>query len=93
MLPTVEAAEIDALRDRVRANRELPPPATRRELRKRAGLSLQDIGDALGVTRTAVLFWEQGTRRPGKRTLARYADILAMLAAETAAPRPPRGPT
>ena len=45
-----------------------------RYLRSRSGLTLQDLGDRLGVTRGAVWAWETGQKRPN-------ADRLPALAA------------
>ena len=36
-----------------------------RELRKALGWTQQRLAEACGVTRRAVIFWEQGQREPG----------------------------
>lgn len=69
---------------RGRARRRLPGPAARRQLRVRAGLSQQDIADALHVTRAAVAQWEAGRRTP--RRAAEYLALLDWLAREALAP-------
>jgi transcriptional regulator with XRE-family HTH domain len=56
--------------------RRLPRPAARRALRMTAGLRLQDIADACGVTLQTVWRWEQGLRQPRVGNLERYAEIL-----------------
>lgn len=55
--------------------RELPPTERRRSIRERAGLSLNDVAGALGVTAQAVLHWERGGT-PHATRLASYVDLL-----------------
>lgn len=57
----------------------LPAPAERRAIRKRAGLSMRNLGDELGVTSTAVRLWETGQRNVSPEFLARYVAILEDL--------------
>jgi transcriptional regulator with XRE-family HTH domain len=45
-----------------------------RKLRKSAGLSINDMGRAMGVDRSAVSHWERGMCRP--RDLVRYARAV-----------------
>jgi DNA-binding transcriptional regulator YiaG len=76
----------EALRERldsVRAQRRLPAPAVRREIRERVGLSQADVARALGVTREAVAYWERGQRVPKAGTAARYLELLDRLAQES----------
>lgn len=47
-----------------------------RAARKAAGLTLQRLADMLGVSRTAVGFWEKGRSRPKPETVARIKSIL-----------------
>jgi transcriptional regulator with XRE-family HTH domain len=61
---------------RVRARRRLPPPAKQRLIRELAGLSQEDIAQALGCTRMAVSLWESGRRTPRPPLLARYVALL-----------------
>ena len=61
------------------AHRELPSPETRRALRREAGLSLADIGRAVGVTRQAVSGWESGRRTPRGHLLVAYVAVLRQL--------------
>jgi DNA-binding transcriptional regulator YiaG len=65
--------------DRVEARQELPPPALRRALRRAAGVSLDDVGAAVGVTGQAVWWWEQGKREPNDENLVRYLELLREL--------------
>lgn len=76
-------ATAEMIRTRLNIRRALPTPDRCRELRENAGLSQQDIAEAVGVTRQAVGHWESGIRRPRGTALARYVEALAVL--ETAA--------
>ena len=71
--------EVAALVRQVRQSRSLPPPALRREIRRAAGLSLEQVASAVGVSRQAVAHWEAGTRRPRASHLALYLDLLEQL--------------
>ena len=57
----------------------LPPPARRREIRVASQLSLQDIADLLGVTRSAVSRWERDERRPSGATRRSYIRASGSL--------------
>ena len=77
--------EDEVLRKRlatVRAQRRLPAPVVRREIRERVGLSQADVARVLGVTREAVAYWERGLRVPKAGTAARYLELLDRLAQE-----------
>lgn len=63
----------------MRARSSLPAPERRAELRKAAGLTLQEVADAIGVTRGAVWHWEQGTRAPSGSHLSLYLDALGVF--------------
>jgi transcriptional regulator with XRE-family HTH domain len=65
--------------EQARIRRQLPPPAARRQLRERAGLSQRDIAQALGVTREAVALWELGARTPRPSTAGKYLVLLDRL--------------
>jgi DNA-binding transcriptional regulator YiaG len=67
---------------RARARKSLPAPSARRLLREQAGLSQQDVADAIGVTPAAVSYWETGTREPRAAHLPRYLEILQRCARE-----------
>ena len=71
---------LDVLDDeltRVRARGELPPPALRRLLRERAGLTQAALARALGVHRAVLSRWETGERTP--RDVSPYLDALRRL--------------
>ena len=50
--------------------------------RKRAGLTQQELADALGVTQAAVANWETGRRCPPVKTLLRLAEALGCTIAD-----------
>ena len=88
MTPT-RAEPTSSLADDVRAVREIPDPAKRREIRKKARLSLAQIGRYIGVSSSAVWQWEMlKDLLPVTDNTVRYARLLAELAlpqrAETA---------
>jgi transcriptional regulator with XRE-family HTH domain len=51
-----------------------------RAAREDAGLSQEALGAKLGVTQTAVSYWEAGKRDPGVADLLRIADALSVTA-------------
>jgi transcriptional regulator with XRE-family HTH domain len=59
--------------------KRLPPPAMRRALRLGAGLTLQEVGELVGVHRSCVLRWETGAREPTGRRRIRYSEVLTEL--------------
>jgi DNA-binding XRE family transcriptional regulator len=72
----------EELRAQLHARRELPPPERRRELRQKARLSQQWVGDKVGVSREAIAMYEAGTRsgpRQGTPQRERYLDLLEAL--------------
>lgn len=56
--------------------RRLPSPEARRALRLAAGLRLQDVADAVGVTVGTAWYWEYGLHEPRLRNRERYAELL-----------------
>lgn len=72
---------IDVLVAEINASKLLPAPAGRRALRVSAGVSLERVGQACGVTRQAVWTWEHGLRTPRGENLRRYIQVLAALKA------------
>jgi transcriptional regulator with XRE-family HTH domain len=71
---------VDRLRASIRAREALPPPARRSEIRKQAGLTLQEVADAVGVTFGAIWNWENGIRQPRGQHLANYIEALGVMA-------------
>ena len=69
---------VDDLLERIRSRRGLPTASERRRIREGAGVSLRDVGDALGVSHTAVAAWESGTR-PRQHHATAYAKLLEEL--------------
>ncbi|MFE2828483.1 helix-turn-helix domain-containing protein [Streptomyces sp. NPDC059271] len=69
----------ERLRSRIRARHALPSPDQRAALRKAAGLTLQEVATAVGVTRGAVWHWEQGSREPRGDLLGRYLLALEVM--------------
>ncbi|GAA3163539.1 helix-turn-helix domain-containing protein [Streptomyces ramulosus] len=74
-------ADTDALR-RVDAlvGGVLPPPPVRQRLRRAAGLTQQEVADAVGVKRLAVARWELGETHPRRPHRAVYMHLLRQLA-------------
>ena len=54
----------------------LPTPNRRRAIRVEAELALEDIAEAIGVSRSAVSRWERGLRRPSRKHRSAYAQLL-----------------
>ncbi len=69
---------LEALRH-ARAYRSLPDPARRRAIRRSAGLSQQQVADAVGVSRVTVTLWESGSKTPSGAHLRRYVELLELL--------------
>ncbi|MFJ2847013.1 helix-turn-helix transcriptional regulator [Streptomyces griseofuscus] len=70
--------QVDALLDSL--DDVLPPPRVRAQLRLAAGLTQQDIADAVGVKRVAVARWESGQVHPRRPHLTAYIHLLKGLA-------------
>jgi DNA-binding transcriptional regulator YiaG len=75
---------VEALLQQARDRRELPGPPERRSLREAAGLSLQAVATAVGVTKQAVANWESGEHEPRGPHLAIYGDLLRGLRQQSA---------
>jgi transcriptional regulator with XRE-family HTH domain len=71
------------LAQKVRAKRELPPPAERRAIRISAGVSQEDIAKELGLSRAAISRWETDKRCPQDEHLLAYVKILRTLRSES----------
>lgn len=73
------------LPEELRARRDLPSPALRREIRKAAGVSQAAIAREVEritgerLTRRSVSTWEKDTRKPTGANLAAYVQVLRML--------------
>jgi transcriptional regulator with XRE-family HTH domain len=50
--------------------------------RQALGLTLAEVGSALGVTRQYVYAWETGRRNPGPKHLAKLAEVLGLEIAD-----------
>ena len=50
-----------------------------RAVRVNAGLSLREVAQAVGVTPSAVFYWEQGKNVPRGEPAIRYARVLLEL--------------
>ncbi|MEU0915014.1 helix-turn-helix transcriptional regulator [Streptomyces althioticus] len=58
----------------------LPSPRVRQKLRLAAGLTQQEVADAVGVKRLAVARWELGQTHPRRPHRAVYIHLLKGLA-------------
>lgn len=67
--------------ERVKAS-TLPDAVDRRRIRERAGLSLREIGEALGVDPVTVLRWERGVQPTRSHAIA-YRELLDAIAEAT----------
>jgi DNA-binding transcriptional regulator YiaG len=52
-----------------------------RRIRERAGLSLREVADAVGVDPTTLARWEHDRSVPRSRAAQRWADVIAEAAA------------
>jgi DNA-binding transcriptional regulator YiaG len=68
-------AELESV---AQATYSLPSPVERREIRKRAGLSLDQLAKAVGVSRACLSKWERGKRYPSPAYRVQYARALAI---------------
>lgn len=69
-------AAVDALLEEAAAQDALPHPAERKRLREAAGLSQDQIAQALAVRRETVTSWETGRTAPRPPKRAAYARLL-----------------
>lgn len=56
--------------------------ATIKDARLARGLTLAAVGNALGVTRQYVYALESGRRNPGRKHLAKLAEVLGLQLAD-----------
>ncbi len=75
MANTDPLQRVDALLDDV-----LPPPRVRQQLRLAAGLTQQEVAEAVGVKRLAVARWELGQTHPRRPHRKAYVHLLKRLA-------------
>ena len=68
-----------AMKNELLSSSVLPRAHQRRELRTRAGLTLVDVGEAIGVTASAVSRWERGLRIPNRSNRQAYVEVLSEL--------------
>ncbi|MFJ8584121.1 telomere-associated protein Tap [Streptomyces sp. NPDC093595] len=80
-------AAVDALLEQA-AQDPLPEPSERRRLREAAGLSQDQVAQALSVRRETVTSWETGRTDPRPPKRAAYARLLSALADRYPAPGP-----
>jgi len=73
------AAELGALRARIRARADLPSPAARKAIRLAAQATLAEVAHVVGVSYESIRLYEEGKRFPRDEHLARYAACLADL--------------
>ncbi|MFF2384073.1 helix-turn-helix transcriptional regulator [Streptomyces sp. NPDC058108] len=73
------ASSAEKIRSRLRVRKDLPNPDQRRALREAAGLSQQELGDAIGVTRQTVSHWEAGRYSPRGPLLDRAVEAYGIL--------------
>lgn len=76
-------SSIETLAARVRAKQALPGPAGRREIRNRAGVTLAEVAEIVGVTPQTVLNWEGGVFEPSRGHIAQYGELLRVLSQAT----------
>lgn len=69
-----------AVRTAVDQRPALPEPHLRRTLRRKSGLSQEELAGAIGVSGAALGRWENGTRTPRGENRERYAEALDELA-------------
>ncbi len=57
-----------------------PAPAVTKAMRIAARLTQEELGQRLGVSRSAIGLWESGRRRPRPPRAAAYQAIVASVA-------------
>ena len=60
---------------------KLPSPTRRRAIRVRAGATLEEVGELVGVSSEAVRLWETDQRTPSETHRDDYIDVLDELRA------------
>lgn len=72
----------DSLVHDVRAALDSPSGEVARAVRKRAGLSISRLAEALGVHSSTVSRWERGLVTPRPSLRSSYADLIRALSSE-----------
>jgi transcriptional regulator with XRE-family HTH domain len=73
--------ELNSDLDRLARARQLGPSGAGRALRRAAGLSLQDVAQALGVSISALSRWERAERRPRRDAALAWLATLERVGA------------
>lgn len=74
--------------ERIRMRPALPPPPRRIEIRKKAGLTQEDLGEVLGVSAMSIHYWETGKRLPKPEHAEAYLEVLEALEEQLTADSP-----
>jgi len=77
-----ENLDDDLVLTRLVAVRRMVRDGTARRLRQDAGVSMEELARAVGVSKTCVLKWERGDRAPKGENGIRYFLVLTSLAAD-----------
>jgi DNA-binding transcriptional regulator YiaG len=80
-IATASRTTVEELCD-LAAVRALTRSGEARAIRERAGVSLREVGGAVGVSGACVLRWEQAERSPRGSAALRYGELLAALRGE-----------
>jgi DNA-binding XRE family transcriptional regulator len=65
-------ARLSELAERVRLRDGLPEPDERRRIREAAGVSQEDLAEAIGIGRRTLIDYEHGRHAPAEAQLTRY---------------------
>ena len=68
---------------RIESAPELPPLHEWQALRIAAGMTVTQVGAAVGVSSASIYYWETGQREPRGLQRIAYAQVLAALASES----------
>ena len=77
MLKAKEREAIIELRDR-----RDPDPSELRDVRREAGISVAELSQALGISRSSLYEWENGEKRPWHRHRVRWYEAIELLRGE-----------
>jgi DNA-binding transcriptional regulator YiaG len=79
VIESMTAYREQELLERVRSRRGLPSPAERRRIREQAGVSLRELGMAIGVSHVAITRWEAGAQPASAAHAKAYGRLLEEL--------------